>query len=56
MKTALLLLATAVFAQQVPLEPPLRTLQHVEGYLLFDVVFHEQLNKQRRALITLTLF
>ena len=49
--TALLLLATAAFAQRVPVEPPLRPLQHVEGYLLFDVVFHEQLNKQRRALM-----
>ena len=52
LKTApLLLLATAAFAQRVPVEPPLRPLQRVEGYLLFDVVFHEQVNKQRRALM-----
>ena len=52
LKTApLLLLATAAFAQRVPVEPPLRPLQLVEGYLLFDVVFHEQVNKQRRALM-----
>ena len=48
---AVVLLATAAFAQRVPVEPPLRPLQLVEGYLLFDVVFHEQVNKQRRALM-----
>ena len=51
MKIALLILATAAFAQRAPVEPPLRPLQQVGGYLLFDVIFHEQLNKQRRALM-----
>eukprot|EP00321_Phaeocystis_globosa_P014768 CAMPEP_0118835570 /NCGR_PEP_ID=MMETSP1162-20130426/54743_1 /TAXON_ID=33656 /ORGANISM="Phaeocystis Sp, Strain CCMP2710" /LENGTH=56 /DNA_ID=CAMNT_0006767335 /DNA_START=27 /DNA_END=193 /DNA_ORIENTATION=+ len=51
MKIALLILATAACAQRAPVEPPLRPLQQVGGYLLFDVIFHEQLNKQRRALM-----
>ena len=51
----LLLLLLQAHAQRMPVEAPppdrLGVQGAGQGYLLFDVVFHEQLNKQRRALM-----
>ena len=55
MSPLLLLLLLQAHAQRMPVEAPppdrLGVQGAGQGYLLFDVVFHEQLNKQRRALM-----